>query len=508
MLRFALPIPFLFASVPGAQCPVTSLASDSVPGDRYGSGLASDDDVLAVGAPTASPDGAVYVYRESGGTFAEEQKILGPPDPSGGFGFALDVDGDTLAVGNLSFDAPTDNQGAVFIYGHSAGQWSLETSLYHAGASREDELGTSVALDGGCCIAGAPGVDDVGPDAGAVLVFEKSGGAWSEVAKLLPLFGQPNGEFGKSLDTDGAHLLVSAPGETAAYVYSGSAANWQQVAKLVPSGVVPVVGFGRDVAIEGSVAVVTGNSSLRIFEDTPFGWVQVAAFSEADPRALDLVGQRIVLSFRSPAEIRVYEKEAGTWTLSSTETVYTKGTSNLFGDAVVISQGQVVTGDAYFDVIDPDTGTVVSINAGATISYDLNQLVSPLGACPGSLSMATGGSQELTIRAGADHIGEWYLVLGSLTGSTPGLCIGPQCVPLVPDAYLSFTLANANNPPPLDDTLGVLDGQGFGDAAIVLPTGMFPALVGFTMHHAYVTFDLGTLVVSGASNAVSLNVTP
>ena len=97
-----------------------------------------------------------------------------------------------------------------------------------------------------------------------------------------------------------------------------------------------------------------------------------------------------------------------------------------------------------------------------------------------------------------------YVLLGSLSGTTPGIPIGLLVLPLNPDAYLTFTLTSPNTPP-LGNSLGLLDAFGEAAASFTIPPGSSPALAGLTLHHAYVVF--GPMVVF-ASNPVPLRLVP
>ena len=134
--------------------------------------------------------------------------------------------------------------------------------------------------------------------------------------------------------------------------------------------------------------------------------------------------------------------------------------------------------------------------------------VQPLEATPDTLSLTAGGTQAFDLTAGSDRAGDLYFLLGTLSGTSPGLSAAPgEVLPLNLDAYLLFTLANPNTAL-LQTTLGFLDGSGGGQAALALPPGGAPALAGSTANHAYVAFDPATLDVTLVSNAVSLALLP
>lgn len=124
-----------------------------------------------------------------------------------------------------------------------------------------------------------------------------------------------------------------------------------------------------------------------------------------------------------------------------------------------------------------------------------------------SLSGSAGGTQQWAVDVGPGFAGQLYLVLGSLGGTQPGIPLAPGVVlPLVSDAYFALTLANPNLPP-LQNSLGELDGAGRAFPAFLLPVGS-AALAGLVAHHAVVTLDPAAPAVSSATNPVALDFTP
>jgi len=100
--------------------------------------------------------------------------------------------------------------------------------------------------------------------------------------------------------------------------------------------------------------------------------------------------------------------------------------------------------------------------------------------------VALGGALDLRLDAGGEHGGEIYWVLGSGTGTSPGLELGPGVeLFLVADAYTAYT-GSYPNQGPLVHTFGTLDAEGRAVARIDLGKVMAPALVGTQLHHAFV----------------------
>lgn len=105
---------------------------------------------------------------------------------------------------------------------------------------------------------------------------------------------------------------------------------------------------------------------------------------------------------------------------------------------------------------------------------------------------ASGGSTiNLDLDAGPANAGKLHLLLGSGTGTSPGIPLDPGVVlPLNFDAYLNITLANANTPV-FTSTFGLLDVNGQAACSVNIPSGQNPNLVGQSFDHAFAVIDPG-----------------
>jgi choice-of-anchor B domain-containing protein len=111
-----------------------------------------------------------------------------------------------------------------------------------------------------------------------------------------------------------------------------------------------------------------------------------------------------------------------------------------------------------------------------------------LSAVIPGISLSLGGEQMLRLDAGREHAGKPYLLLGSVSGTAPGISLPGLVVPLHLDAYTHFGLVSPNTPP-LAHSQGLLDGDGRAAATFSLPPGTDPGLAGLTIHHAFLVFD-------------------
>jgi hypothetical protein len=149
------------------------------------------------------------------------------------------------------------------------------------------------------------------------------------------------------------------------------------------------------------------------------------------------------------------------------------------------------------------------IASGSSLDQDGNGvpddcLTPLLSADVTELPGLAGGTQNFTLTAGQDFGLKFYLLLGTLSGTSPGFPIGDMTLPLnIFDPYFSLTLQQPNSAY-LVNTFGVLNFQGTASASLVVPTAsQFPSLIGLTFHHAYVVFG-NDLAVGLVSNAVEL----
>lgn len=142
---------------------------------------------------------------------------------------------------------------------------------------------------------------------------------------------------------------------------------------------------------------------------------------------------------------------------------------------------------------------------GSPIAIRLS--TAPLAATPKTLSLGAGGIQDFVLDAGLQHANKAYWLLGSVTGSSPGLPLNPVVtLPLNFDAYL-LLLLQSPNAPPLLNAYATLDGAGKSTAQFTLPANSPPILVGLTFHHAYVVLSPSN-TPDYASNAVQLTLDP
>ena len=172
----------------------------------------------------------------------------------------------------------------------------------------------------------------------------------------------------------------------------------------------------------------------------------------------------------------------------------------------------VMIGDFLFDEIRLQSGTGGQASLVPGYEFDAILLEIDGGEFTGDLtaiSATTGGTltmnQQLTNPALA---GNPFLILGSLTGTAPGIPLGGGItLPLVIDSYTIFSVENTNQPPIFGNTLGVLDGMAAATSTFTLPPGIAGPAVGLSLHHASLILD-PSLAPAYATNPISVRIDP
>lgn len=203
----------------------------------YSVALSSDGNTCAVGAPfdNANP-GAVWIFTRAGTVWTQQAKLIGTGITGAasfqGSSVALAADGNTCAVGG-----PGDNTnvGAVWIFNRIAGAWTQQSKLVGTGNTGAAQMGTSVALSatGNTLTLGGP---DDNTNVGAIWMFTRVGVTWTQIGTKLTLHTETGaGTFGTSvaISADGFTVAAGAPadntnvGQVGIFVYDN-----------VPTGIV------------------------------------------------------------------------------------------------------------------------------------------------------------------------------------------------------------------------------------------------------------------------------
>ncbi len=189
-----------------------------------------------------------------------------------GTSVAISADGNTAVVGGPSDNCTAQGcAGAAWVYTRNGAAWSLGNKLVGTSAVGGAFQGTSVAIsgDGNTVIVGGPGDNS---NTGAVWIFTRSGGVWSQQGnKLVGTGAIGNASQGSSvaISADGGTAIVGGPDDNsadlavggAAWVYQRVGSGWsQQGNKLVGSdaGGPGFAGYSVAISADGNTAIVGG----------------------------------------------------------------------------------------------------------------------------------------------------------------------------------------------------------------------------------------------------------
>ena len=260
--------------------------------------------------------GAVYVFTRTGTTWTQQAYVkasnTGKADEANtpgdgdqfGFSLALSGDGNTLAVGAITEDSGAQgingndkddaavSAGAVYVFARTGTTWRQQAYVKPATNEAGDLFGFSVGLsdDGNTLGAAAfnesssgrgvnPPHDNKFGQSGALFVFTRQNGTWSQQAFIKGSKSEPSDGFGFSLSmsADGNTIAVGAGDEAcltpgidppgcaddappgrganiwvgAAYVFVRNGATWSEQSFIKAPNARPYNSFGVRLALSG-----------------------------------------------------------------------------------------------------------------------------------------------------------------------------------------------------------------------------------------------------------------
>lgn len=295
------------------------VAADGAAHDALGRGAAVLGDVAFVGATNAPGGGAVYVLtRGADGQWRQTQKLTAIAAPDGSdFGGAIALGAQTAVIGAARTTLTDDgnrHQGAAYVFTRgSDGQWTQLQKLTASDFGAEAQFGNAVALSGSTVLIGAFNTM-VGANAfqGAAYVFTLDAGTWSETRRIIADDGAGGDDFGYAVALDGQRALIgalygsgAAAQYGAAYVFDGSGSAWTQTAKLFANDGAFFDSFGTAVALSGDDALITspfaqvgdnsGQGAAYAFHFTAGAWSQTQKLAATEGLASDSMGNALVI---------------------------------------------------------------------------------------------------------------------------------------------------------------------------------------------------------------------
>ena len=256
--------------------------------------------------------GAVYIFTRTGTTWAQQAYIKASNTGNAaqgdgdqfGFSLALSGDGNTVAVGAITEDSGArqingnqnddmaQSAGAVYVFARAGTTWAQQAYVKSANQDAGDLLGFSVALsfDGNTLAAAAfnesgggkgtnPPDDNKSQGSGALYVFTRQNGNWSQEAYIKASRGETSDGFGfaTSISADGNTIAVGSGDEAcltpgidppgcaddappgrganiwvgAAYVFVRNGGTWSEQTFIKAPNARPYNSFGVRLALSG-----------------------------------------------------------------------------------------------------------------------------------------------------------------------------------------------------------------------------------------------------------------
>ena len=406
-------------------------AANNGANDNFGYSVALSGDTLAVGShledsnettitnstSTSSDDsssnsGAVYVYKRTGTSWAQEAYVKAANNDSGDrFGWYVALDGDTLAVGSpfefsnqttitngttASSDDSIEWSGAVYVYKRTGTSWAQEAYVKAANNDWYDKFGYSVALDGDTLAVGASEEDSNqttitngttassnkdNPSSGAVYVYKRTGTSWAQEAYVKAANNDHSDQFGSSVALSGDTLAVgvnledsnettitngttassddNSTNSGAVYVYKRTGTSWAQEAYVKAANNGADDYFGYSVALDGDTLAVGAYK-----EDSNQTTITNGTTASSDD------------SITNSGAVYVYKRTGTSWAQEAYVKAANNDASDEFGKSVALSGGTLAVGSHLEDSNETTitNGTIASsddssTNSGAVYVY-------------------------------------------------------------------------------------------------------------------------------------------
>ncbi|MHC5113354.1 MAG: FG-GAP repeat protein [Planctomycetota bacterium] len=238
-------------------------ANDAAADDRFGTSVAIDGDTIVVGA-TQDDDGlpnagAGYVFTRTAGVWGQQDKLTAamPTGTNQHLGRSAGVDGDVAVLG--AWQSAPDGMfsvGAAWVFRRSGSTWSEEQKLTASDAADFRWFGLSVAISDPVIAVGAYGdrADDLSESGGAYL-FRHNGASWIEEDNVNASVPAADARFGWSVDVDGSTAVIgSGTSGAGAWLFTYDGANWVEQTELTSTEPSLSAEYGYAVALDETAA--------------------------------------------------------------------------------------------------------------------------------------------------------------------------------------------------------------------------------------------------------------
>lgn len=367
--------------------------------------------IIALGALLflAACGGGTNEPPDGDGPYVRTQKLTASDAATQDFfGYlrSVAVDGNRILVGAHNKD---DRTGAAYVYELQGTTWTQVQKLEGEGVEVDDAFGHAVALSGDYAFIAAQRTENGGHlSAGAVYVFQRVAGTWTQVDILRAPDPSQSAWFGWAIDTDGDRLLIGAyasgPARGSAYFFHLEEGEWVLRDNVQASDAAAESYFGVDVAIEGDMAIVGSwanatngihSGAAYVFEFDGENWTETAKLTQQNPAAGDRFGNALAMSgeyaiIAAPGDgdngvnsgsARVFRLQAGTWTEVATLLASGGSANDQFGTSIAMDGDYAVIGTFRFELASTVASAAYVFERDGTTWTEVDRLVS--GSGPG-----------------------------------------------------------------------------------------------------------------------------
>ena len=290
--------------------------------------------------------------------------------------------GATASSNSSSADYKED-AGSAYLYGRFGSDWELHAKLVAQDRALGDKFGTSVSVSGMYAAVGAPEskTDATGgsslTQAGAVYIFQRISGSWTQVAKIVAPDRAASDFFGQVVAIRGVNLFVGAPYEDedpnqqntlnsagSVYHFVRSGAQWTFVQKLVAGDRAAGHEFGTSISVNDQTLAVgakmaSGASAglagaAYVFAPNNGQWTQVTKLTASDGVAFDgfgtslsVFGNRIAVGSPGHSSVRgavyLYSNNLG-WSQTQKISASDAQNGDRFGYSVALFKDTLAVG--------------------------------------------------------------------------------------------------------------------------------------------------------------------
>jgi len=350
--------------------------------------------------------GAVYVFTRMGTTWRQQAYVKASNTGSAaqgdgdqfGFSLALSGDGNTLAVGAITEDGvaqqingndkddTAQSAGAVYVFSRTGGTWTQQAYVKSATQVAGDLLGFSVALsfDGNTLAAAAfdedgsgrginPPYDNKSISSGALYVFTRQNGSWSQQAYIKGSRGETSDGFGfaTSISEDGNTIAVGAGDEAcltpgidppgcaddappgrganiwvgAAYVFVRTGTTWREQSFIKAPNARPYNSFGVRLALSGDGNTLAVSSYL---EDSAVRGVRPPMIQQFLIQSIFNAWREHKNEAEESGALYVFTRTGAKWTAGAIIKSDNNDAGDEFGSAVAVSgDGRTIVAGAH-----------------------------------------------------------------------------------------------------------------------------------------------------------------